>query len=295
MTPLCIYHADCLDGLAAAYAVRKYYAEQHREQIEQTGLDEANFGAAIDFLPAEYGHPAPDATGRYVIIVDFSYHRDELIALASRAQRILIIDHHKSARKHLQDLPANVHAIFDTGRSASMIAWNFLFPGVSPPLLYDHIQDNDLGQWKLPTTRAIIDMADSYLKDFSTFKALTLMPSTVMHAAGRHIGRYRRQIIDQIIANRRTFLFGALRIPVANCPRAYRNEVGAQLANGHPFAATYYDDAYGRKWSLRSAPDGANVADVAEFFGGGGHEHSAGFRQTWEQAREFEMTNAEVR
>lgn len=295
MKHLCIYHTDCLDGLAAAYAVRKYYAGQHREQIEQTGLDEANFAEPIAFIPAEYGHPPPDATGRHVIIVDFSYQRDELMALATRAHSVLIIDHHESAREQLQDLPANVKVIFDTRRSASMIAWDHYFPGVSAPLLYDHIQDNDLGHWKLPTTRAIIAAADSFPKDFASFRALTLFPSITLHTAGLHIERYRRQVIDQIIATQRMFFFGEIFIPTANCPRAYRNEVGAQLAIGQPFSATYYDDAEGRKWSLRSAPDGANVANIAQAFGGGGHPHAAGFRQTWEQAREFEMTNAEVR
>lgn len=54
-------------------------------------------------------------------------------------------------------------------------------------------------------------------------------------------------------------------------------------------AATYYDDSDGRRWSLRSTPEGADVAQIAEAFGGGGHKHAAGFRMTREEAIDFEI------
>ena len=40
----------------------------------------------------------------------------------------------------------------------------------------------------------------------------------------------------------------------------------------------YYDLGECRFFGLRSAPDGLDVAEIAEKFGGGGHKHAAGFR-----------------
>lgn len=69
----------------------------------------------------------------------------------------------------------------------------------------------------------------------------------------------------------------------------YASDVAGKLADGHAFAATYYDDTDGRRWSLRSTPEGADVSQIAEAFGGGGHKHAAGFRMTREEAIDFEI------
>ncbi len=78
--PLCIYHHGCLDGFAAAWAVRKHYGD-----------------GEVEFHPGIYGKAPPDVTGRVVILVDFSYKRDVLLQVCAQAACVLILDHHKSA------------------------------------------------------------------------------------------------------------------------------------------------------------------------------------------------------
>ena len=86
MTPdICIYHANCDDGFAAAYAVWK------------------RFGDAVKYVACNYGNDAPDVTGKDVLIVDFSFKKDVMEALAQKAKRIIVLDHHKTAEAELSN------------------------------------------------------------------------------------------------------------------------------------------------------------------------------------------------
>lgn len=80
--PLCIYHGNCADGFAAAWSVWK-----------ALGADN------VDFHSGVYGQQPPDVTGRKVILVDFSYKRPVLEAMATQATSILILDHHKNGSR----------------------------------------------------------------------------------------------------------------------------------------------------------------------------------------------------
>jgi nanoRNase/pAp phosphatase (c-di-AMP/oligoRNAs hydrolase) len=64
---------------------------------------------------------------------------------------------------------------------------------------------------------------------------------------------------------------------VVNSYEEIMSDLVGELAAGHPFAAGYQDQGTLRKWSLRSGPDGVDVAAIAVRFGGGGHRHAAGF------------------
>jgi nanoRNase/pAp phosphatase (c-di-AMP/oligoRNAs hydrolase) len=56
-----------------------------------------------------------------------------------------------------------------------------------------------------------------------------------------------------------------------------------------PFAACYWDTPEGRAFSLRSSDDGADVAEVAKQYGGGGHRNAAGFKVSYAIAATFEI------
>jgi len=83
MKPLVVYHANCADGFTAAWAVRQ-------------AMD-------ADFYPGVHNEPPPDATGRDVILVDFSYPPAVMHELQRSARSMLVLDHHKSAAAELVD------------------------------------------------------------------------------------------------------------------------------------------------------------------------------------------------
>lgn len=275
-SPLIIYHHACADGVAAAWAVGSYHLSKHIE---------------VEYFAATYGSQPPDVTGRTVIMVDFSYPRDVLLTMAASATSILILDHHKTAEADLKDLNAiNITTVFDMQRSGAMIAWDHFFPDLFPPLLFDHIQDRDLWQFELRKTREVTAAVYSHDLDPRTFGQIIDAGLKSLIDEGTPLLRKQRNDIAAIIRDAsRQIRFGDYLVPAANVPWMYASDVAGQLSEGHPFAVTYYDDAEGRKFSLRSTTSGINVLPIAEAFGGGGHQHAAGFRMTREEAIDFEI------
>lgn len=271
--PLCIYHHACADGVAAAWAVLEHYRERK---------------TPVEFHAGTYGEAPPDVTGRDVILVDFSYKRPVLLAMIEQAASVLILDHHKTARDDLADLPAKALAIFDMNRSGAMIAWQHFHPNRPAPALFDYIQDRDLWRFELIGTREITAAIYSHVLKPETFGQLVFAGEGRLLNEGRAIVRKHDNDIAAIIRDATRWLqFGTVRVPAANVPWMYASDVAGELAKGHPFGVTYYDDADGRRYSLRSTPDGMDVAAIATAFGGGGHERAAGFRLVGEDVVDF--------
>ncbi len=256
--PLCIYHSHCADGFAAAWIVNTY----HRGQV--------------DFHAAGYGSAPPDVTGRQVIIVDFSYPRDVLIEMAGVAERILVLDHHKTAKEALVDLPANVTAVFDMERSGAMLAWD-RFAGGVPPRLIAHVQDRDLWRFQEPRTAEYMAAVFSHPYDFDTWTVLASTPPPALIAEGVAILRKHKKDLEELMYLARPVQIAGYTVPAINLPPFMASDAGHILSQGQPFAAIYWDTATGRKFSLRSQKDGVDVAALAQQFGGGGHAQAAGF------------------
>lgn len=298
---LCVYHGNCQDGFGAAWAVRRA------------------LGDAVEFHPGVYQDAPPDVTGRDVILVDFSYKRAVLDAMAQVARSIVIIDHHKSAQEDLvpftvelcggarfvwADVPGVIAdlvelgrppivAHFDMERSGAGMAWDCFVDEPRLPLI-SHIEDRDLWRFKLPRTRAIAAALFSYPYDFETWDGL-MHPNRLdlLNAEGAAIERkHHRDIANILAVTRREMVIGGCLVPVANLPLTMASDAGHALCgipyegtnDLPPFAACYWDTPEGRVLSLRSRDDGADVSAIAKRYGGGGHAHAAGFRAAlgWE-------------
>lgn len=257
---LCIYHGNCADGFGAAWAVRQAIPE-------------------AEFCAATYQAPPPDVSGKRVVMVDFSYKRPVLLDMASKAESILILDHHKSAAEDLIDLPANVVAVFDMERSGAMIAWQHYFPDDPPPRLIEHIQDRDLWRFALPGTREIQANVFSYPYDFDVWDRLMVSDVELLRGEGAAIERkHHKDIAELVKVTKRRMVIGGFDVPAANLPYTLSSDAGHLMAQGEPFAACYWDVPDGRVFSLRSADAGQDVSAVAKTYGGGGHRNAAGFK-----------------
>lgn len=291
---LCIYHGNCRDGFTAAWVVKR------------------SLGENVQFVAAQYGDKPPAITADYldVLIVDFSWPADVLYEMAAKVRSVIVLDHHKTAEAALAGVPrltrsiheaweeatyANeedepfVRVLFDMGRSGAALAWDLLFPALSPkprPPLIDYVQDNDLYRFDLPRSREIGAAIGSYDFTFSEWDRLhdaLEQPLGWAHAceAGHHILRARNKDVAELVeACRTTMVIGGVKVPVANIPYNLASSAAGRMAEepGVPFAATYFDKAGGRVFSLRSrGQDGADVSEVAKLYGGGGHRNAAGF------------------
>lgn len=257
---ICIYHGNCADGFGAAWAVRKAIP-------------------SAEFFPATYQEPPPDVTGKDVVMVDFSYKRPVLLDMASVANSIVILDHHKSAAEDLIDLPGNVIAIFDMERSGARMAWDHFFPADEPPKLIEHIEDRDLWRFALPGTREIQANVFSYPYDFDVWDELMATDPDKLRIEGAAIERKHHKDIQELLkVTQRRMVIGGFDVPVANLPYTLSSDAGHEMAKGEPFAACYWDTPDGRVFSLRSAPEGQDVSAIAKQYGGGGHRAAAGFK-----------------
>ncbi len=307
LNPLCIYHANCADGFGAAWVVRKYF-----------GPD------GVDFHPGVYGEAPPDVKGRDVILVDFSYKRDVLIAMGKVARSILVLDHHKSAAEDLAqdavgggnrfvDLArytgtvgwarfqdnvyqdncegapyARCYSMFDMERSGAGIAWDFFFPGSPRPALLNHIEDRDLWRFRLPLTREIQAAVFSFPYDFAVWDALAAGGVDALAHDGAAIERkHHKDVAELVGVLQRRMLIGGHVVPAANLPYTLTSDAGNLMAQGQPFAACYWDTPDGRVFSLRSTAEGLDVSEIAAQYGGGGHRNAAGFRVGFDRLGEF--------
>ncbi|RKZ65714.1 MAG: phosphohydrolase [Gammaproteobacteria bacterium] len=262
---LCIYHGNCLDGFAAAWAVR--YA----------------LGEEVEFYKGIHQQSPPEVNARDVILVDFSYKKEVLKNMLKTAASITILDHHISAEEDLSELlkTGEIKGLFDMNRSGAMLAWQWFNPEQQAAKLIEHIQDRDLWQFKLDGTREINAALSSYPFDFKLWDKLMASNDDELAALkrdGEAIERRLQKDVRELIASGvRRMLIAGYDVPVLNASSAYVSDAGHIMSIGEPFAACYWDHANGRSFSLRSSEDGIDVAEVAKKYNGGGHEKAAGF------------------
>lgn len=272
-----LYHAGCMDGFGSAWAAWLV------------------LGDTAKYLPVQYGMRPPfTELGARIFILDFSYPADDLLDLAERSCRVTVLDHHQTAQKQLEGLDgASYGALevrFDLAKSGAMLAWEYFHPGVEPPALIRYVQDRDLWIWALPLSKAFnCELRASP----QTFESWTLIHQGFEDATKRGISFRRRfydrgmavvthvdSIVDGLCNKAITIWIAGHAVPCVNS-QGYQSEIGDALClrrPAAPFAAIWYGpDLTSRIWSLRSR-SGFPVNQVAEVFGGGGHQAAAAFR-----------------
>lgn len=270
--PLVIYHGGCVDGFTAAWVIERCLK-----------------GAQL--YPAIHGEEPPDVDHRTVFVVDFSYPRKTLESMAGYANRLIVLDHHKTAEAELAGLR---FATFDNEESGATMALQLMQRtghayGLSTLELDGmielcrYVKDRDLWQWKLLNSREINTAIKSYEFDLDQWDKLASQlcrdPLTLA-GQGRAIMRYEQKLIESHVLHARDFLIAGFNVPVAECTAGnIISEVAGNLAVGKPFAATYFMNDKGEYvFSLRSGGEiGHDVGEIAMMYGGGGHRNAAGF------------------
>lgn len=275
---ICIYHDNCDDGFAAAYAVWK------------------RFGDSVEFIPAQYGQEIPDVTGKDVLIVDFSYKKPEMMRLADQAQRIIVLDHHKTAQGELEDfvqldciggpfekkyadrMICGVGVHFDMEKSGCRLAWEYCFGSAPMPDWFEAVEDRDLWRFDLRGTKEISIAIRSMPRDFELWDMFT---GERLANEGVTIRRYVDMIISNICDTAFEEEIAGYKVPVASCSYDFVSEAAHELLKRNPeapFAACIVRSYDGTTYSLRSMNDRLDVSEIAKANGGGGHRNAAGFR-----------------
>ena len=270
-----IYHHPCADGAGSAYVVWKYFRENFPEK-------------KIEYFPMNIGSKPPqNLTGKNVLICDYSYKKEIVQDLTTKVNKLLIIDHHKSAEKDLKDIDDNLK-IFDMNQSGAMLTWKYFFPDKEPPLLIKYIQDRDLWTKKLENTDDFASWFFTLPFDFDEYdkyideNLLIQMIKTRGVSFGELNNYYVNQSAEKCIPKfskigDKYYVIGYINSTIC------KSDVGNRIFDGYPlidFSAVYSindaDDS--TSFSLRSTPKRANVSEIAFSMGGGGHVCASGVK-----------------
>ena len=256
---LTVLHHNDADGFGAAYAL-------------WAGLtDEATF------IPVQYGQPVPEIPVQTteLLIVDFSYDRQTLEALAAKYD-LTVLDHHKTAQQDLEGLP---YAHFDMTKAGCRLAWEYIYPFQPLPDILSYVEDRDLWKFDLPFSEEVNLYIASLPWDFEVWDNFDLDTAV---AAGKAVKAFRDNQIQSALKNVRRMQFTVngcrYEVPVVNAS-ANVSELGNEMCKAYPeapFSVSYCDRQDVRSWSLRSIGE-FDVSAVAKEFGGGGHRNAAGF------------------
>lgn len=246
-----LYHAECLDGFGAAWAIWKKFP-------------------TATFIPVKHGLPPPDGlAGKQIVIVDFSYPRPILESVAKDAASLLVLDHHITAEKALAGLP---YAHFDQKKSGAVLAWEWAHQQPAPQLLL-YVQDKDLWTWALPGSREVNAALAAHPNDFRLWDSFT---EETLIAEGRAILRYEHEMISKLVKGLVMVKFQGKTVPAVQSA-ILSSQIGERLSGQHPFVIIWHDRDGRRYFSLRSRGDGPDVEAIAKQYDGGGHTHAAGF------------------
>lgn len=272
--PLVIYHAGCWDGFCAAWVARLALAE-------------------IEAVPAHYGTPPPDVSGREVYVLDFSYPFETMADMASKSSAFTVLDHHKSAERAIADLEAMFithnmagRARYGVDKSGARMAWEFFeqiggWQGMPAPWLVAYTEDRDLWRHALPDSEHINAALRSYPLDFDLWDEFhdAVGQREMFKREGAAIRRREKQIVAEHARHAREIEMDGHRVLIVNATVLF-SEIAGELAKGRPFGACYFDRFDGkRQWSLRSDENGVDVSAIAKAHGGGGHARASGFEE----------------
>eukprot|EP00891_Asterochloris_glomerata_P005881 jgi/Astpho2/5881/fgenesh1_pm.00080_%23_13_t len=142
------YHYPCPDGIFAALAAHIYHA-QHKHPVR--------------WVPNTVYKPCSVQQmnlqkDEHLFMLDYIGPPGFAAEAAKHCGRVIVLDHHKTAAESLADrqqLPHNMDIVLDMKRSGAVIARDYFKPQLTAEQdeMFAYIQDADLWQWQLPSTK----------------------------------------------------------------------------------------------------------------------------------------------
>lgn len=269
--PLVLYHGrNCPDGFAAALAARLFFGDK----AQYLGLDHGDTKTVDDL---------PDVYGRAVYILDFSFAVDILQAIDSRAAKMVMLDHHKSAAEKLTGFACRCGVVhFDMAKSGARLAWEFFHPQAAVPDLVRYVEDRDIWTWQYPESAgylAALDMEPFDFDRWATIAAFTPEQTTSFMARGQAMDEKFAKLAADIAEGAQPVVFNGQSGLMVNAPGVFHSLVGDMLSKKSGTFALMWAVGTGGvvKVGLRSQR-GFDCIPLAESMGGGGHAQACGFK-----------------
>lgn len=282
-----VYHKNCKDGTTAA-------------AILLCGID--FYKLPCEFIAKQYGEELDLSIFQpndFVVVVDFSFKREVCEELNLKVKRLVILDHHESAKDELAGLP---YAKFDMTKSGAMLTWEYANKPTTWETFVKYIQDYDLWKHELPKTKEVHAYLGAYMKLNDLWPAVALaqdfslgVPTSAYMIGVALLDRDNRTIQDHIKsakpchikdANGKEYVGWCVECTEKSIVSTLGNEL-CKLAHSDGFIpefAVIYS-AFGRVLSFRSL--NGQALKLAKLFGGGGHPNAAGANLGKREAMQF--------
>jgi oligoribonuclease NrnB/cAMP/cGMP phosphodiesterase (DHH superfamily) len=282
-----VYHEYCSDGTASAWIVKRHnpYAQLINCKAGQNpNLNMENIKSSN------------------IIFVDICPSVDYLLTLCNIANKVVILDHHISAYRNIEEIenkPENLFTLFDMNRSGCMITWDFFNSGLTRPWFIDYIGDRDLWKWELPNSKNINTAL--FEEKHITFNGLNILYDRYvtkeqinkliedMNERGNQINKFRNELIEKETkkAIHCTFQFEETlyNVWLYNGPEDLRSDIGNALMqinfkNGlkPDFSINWrYDVKTHEFWlSMRGEEWSPDLSVICRKYNGGGHPKASG-------------------
>jgi hypothetical protein len=295
MKHLIVYHKGCPDGFGAAYMISgllDFLAENAEEPPPSITLHGLNHG---DEPPVVDGYDA-------VWLLDFANVPVEWLAATFQdIDKVVVLDHHQTA-EHVFDALVPLDHIYssrewrwemstlkkvfvlDQRHSGIGLAAEYaLAHGLDPDRIlscWEHLEDRDLWKFRLDGTREVFAAVTSRPFTLQAWDEIAETTVDALIVEGEAIQRFRQQIVDACVQNQFSLYLSGINgsIPIAAAPYAVGSDVGQALAEstGAGIGAYFIHKGETVQIGLRSLETGPDVAEIAEFYGGGGHKHASG-------------------
>jgi oligoribonuclease NrnB/cAMP/cGMP phosphodiesterase (DHH superfamily) len=267
-----LYHGDCIDGFASAFACYYYFKTNKIKR-------------KINYIPCQHQKPPPMLDGRNVLICDFSYKHNILKDLIKSSKNLIILDHHQSAEKDLKNI-AKENKVFRMDHSGAYITWAYFFGEDNVPLMIRYIEDNDIWKRSMSQTRQFTSYIANIPKQFEQYEKLlddnfvknSIIPigDGMMKQNDNYINDgIKKMAVNFILLDNKLYFVGNVNTSIL------KSEIGNSFLTANPdvnFAICYSKNEYtGENYvSLRSTNNSTDVEELASKFGGGGHRNAAG-------------------
>lgn len=263
-----------MDGFASAYLAYNYYDD-------------------VEIHYCGYNEPFPvDPTGRDILIVDFSFPREQLLEIKEKASLLLVLDHHASAKHNLMGFD---FCRFEDDECGTTMLLDYFIDNPSQKwkkfvakksfsaidLFTSYVRDHDLWQFKLGGSKEIRLYFRSVEFDFDKWDLVIDQAFQHWFETGKVILKFQTRLVDSLVGHARpvTLADGTECMGVPCNLSELTSDVGHELAKISPsgIGCTWFEKPDGvRVYSLRSL-EGVDALRVAKHYGGGGHKHACGF------------------
>ena len=261
-----LYHANCFDGMAGAWAAREYFNDK------------------AEYIPIKRGESFPvinDIKDKEIYVIDFSFAINEIKEVESKCKKFVIIDHHISGREEVES--ASNH-VFDLDHAGCYLAWQYFYPDVEVPLLLQYISEGDIFKFRLAGYENYMPAIYGREISFENIEILNEMMNSEegrekLKAESKLLKNYEKKILAVALDSVHMIELDGVIMPAVNVCLSLdeRSDLLHMIYTQYPPVAMSYrwDDGQW-KVSLRSNGD-FDCTVIATKYGGGGHKGAAGF------------------